>query len=86
MEFWSATIRAIKCVSAVAFSRKANISRWVETEDIIADSLRLKIIPGFDTDATNTLRSVDAQVASGELTSVNLIRATTSRRWKIKPL
>jgi hypothetical protein len=57
-------------------------SRWVETEEIIAEAYD-QIIPGFDTDATNTLRLWSARPAA-RLTSVNLTRVTTSRRWKIK--
>ena len=43
-----------------------------------------QIIPGYDTDATNTLRLWNAQ-ASSEINTVNSTGATTSRRWKIKP-
>ena len=38
-------------------------SRWVETEEIIAEAYD-QIIPGFDTDATNTLRLWSAQASS----------------------
>lgn len=40
-------------------------SRWVETEEILAEAYD-QIIPGFDTDATNTLRLWHAQ-ASNEI-------------------
>ena len=38
-------------------------SRWVEAEEIIAEAYD-QIIPGFDTDATNTLRLWSAQASS----------------------
>jgi glucan phosphorylase len=38
-------------------------TRWVETEEIIAEAYD-QIIPGFDTDATNTLRLWSAQASS----------------------
>lgn len=38
-------------------------SRWVETEEVIAEAYD-QIIPGFDTDATNTLRLWSAQASS----------------------
>ncbi len=59
----SATTPAIKCASAAAFSRKGKKTRWIETEEIIAEAYD-QIIPGFDTDATNTLRLWSAQASS----------------------
>ncbi|HGW3829401.1 TPA: glycogen phosphorylase [Klebsiella pneumoniae] len=38
-------------------------TRWIETEEIIAEAYD-QIIPGFDTDATNTLRLWSAQASS----------------------
>ena len=38
-------------------------TRWIETEEIIAEAYD-QIIPGFDTDATNTLRLGSAQASS----------------------
>lgn len=54
-------------------------TRWIETEEIIAEAYD-QIIPGFDTDATNTLRSSGARRPVAKLTSVNSTRATTSPR------
>ena len=59
-------------------------TRWIETEEILAVAYD-QIIPGYDTDATNTLRLWNAQPVARS-TSVNLTGATTLRRWKIKPL
>ncbi len=64
----SATTRATRCVLAGVFSRKVK-SRWVETEEIPAVAYD-QIIPGYDTDATNTLRLWNAQ-ASSEINRVN---------------
>lgn len=57
---------------------------WVETEEVLACTYD-QIIPGFDTDTTNTLRLWSAQGAV-KLISVNSIRETTSPRWKIKTI
>ena len=38
-------------------------SRWVETEEILAVAYD-QIVPGYDTDATNTLRLWNAQASS----------------------
>lgn len=43
--------------------QEGKYSRWVETEEIIAEAYD-QIIPGFDTDATNTLRLWSAQASS----------------------
>ncbi|STS85766.1 glycogen phosphorylase [Klebsiella pneumoniae] len=59
----SATTPAIKCASAAAFSRKERKPAGLETEEIIAEAYD-QIIPGFDTDATNTLRLWSAQASS----------------------
>ena len=56
-------------------------TRWIETEEILGVAYD-QIIPGYDTDATNTLRLWSKPVA--KLTSVNSTRVTTSRQWKIK--
>lgn len=57
-------------------------TRWIETEEILAVAYD-QIIPGYDTDATNTLRLWNAQPVA-RLISVSLTRATILRRWKIK--
>lgn len=57
-------------------------TRWIETEEILAVAYD-QIIPGYDTDATNTLRLWNAQPVA-RLISVNLTVATILRRWKIK--
>lgn len=44
-------------------------TRWIETEEIIAEAYD-QIIPGFDTDATNTLRLWSAQASS----EINLVK------------
>jgi starch phosphorylase len=53
-------------------------SRWLETEEIIAVAYD-QIIPGYDTDATNTLRLWSARPAV-KLISVNLTRGLFRRR------
>lgn len=58
----NATTRVIKSVLAVAFSRKVK-TRWIETEEILGVAYD-QIIPGYDTDATNTLRLWSAQASS----------------------
>lgn len=57
-------------------------ARWIETEEILAVAYD-QIIPGYDTDATNTLRLWNAQ-ASSEINLGKFNQATTLRRWKIK--
>lgn len=59
----NATTRAIKSVLVVAFSRKVKKTRWIETEEILGVAYD-QIIPGYDTDATNTLRLWSAQASS----------------------
>ncbi|VED45776.1 glycogen/starch/alpha-glucan phosphorylase [Raoultella terrigena] len=59
----SGITRATKCALAAEFSRRGKNSRWVETEEILAEAYD-QIIPGFDTDATNTLRLWSAQASS----------------------
>ncbi len=58
-------------------------TRWIETEEILGVAYD-QIIPGYDTDATNTLRLWSAQ-ASSEINLGKFNReVTTSRQWKIK--
>lgn len=53
-------------------------TRWIETEEIIAEAYD-QIIPGFDTDATNTLRLWSAQ-ASSEINLGKFNQVTISPR------
>ncbi len=57
-------------------------TRWIETEEIIAEAYD-QIIPGFDTDATNTLRLWSAQ-ASSEINLGKFNQGDYLRRWKIR--
>ncbi|MDI8083846.1 glycogen/starch/alpha-glucan phosphorylase, partial [Salmonella enterica subsp. enterica serovar Kentucky] len=45
------------------FIRIDKKARWIETEEILAVAYD-QIIPGYDTDATNTLRLWNAQASS----------------------
>ena len=58
-------------------------TRWIETEEILGVAYD-QIIPGYDTDATNTLRLWNAQ-ASSEINLGKFNQVTTLPRWKIKP-
>lgn len=77
----NATTRAIKSVLVVAFSRKVK-TRWIENRRDSGSRLRSDN-PGYDTDATNTLRLWSAQ-ASSEINLGKFNGVTTSRQWKIK--
>ena len=55
--------RLAACFLGGRIQQEGKHSRWVETEEIIAEAYD-QIIPGFDTDATNTLRLWSAQASS----------------------
>ncbi len=57
-------------------------ARWLETEEVVAIAYD-QVIPGFDTDATNTLRLWGAQ-ASNEINLGKFNQAIISPRWRIK--
>lgn len=57
-------------------------ARWLETEEIVAIAYD-QVIPGFDTDATNTLRLWSAQ-ASNEINLGKFNQAIISPQWRIK--
>ncbi len=57
-------------------------ARWLETEEIVAIAYD-QVIPGFDTDATNTLRLRSAQ-ASNEINLGKFNQAIISPQWRIK--
>ncbi len=59
----SATIPATKVRFGGRIQQEGRKSRWVETEEILAVAYD-QIIPGYDTDATNTLRLWNAQASS----------------------